>query len=192
MVLDAAETTRAALATAPAEAWSARVPHLSWTVRETVAHTVRTACFCGIDLAASPLRMRAPSVVVDAAAAPGELLDGLLGAARLTWHVLVAAPPGALGYDPDGPADATGFAAMCCAELVIHGWDAAQGLGVPLAAGADLASAVLARLFPELDPGTDPWSVLLWACGRIALPDKEKRVDWKWRVRPLPTRGGQA
>ena len=59
---------------------------------------------------------------------------------------------------------------MCCAELLIHGWDAAVGLGVPLIVDADLAQAVLARLFPEIATDRDPWATLLWACGRIALP----------------------
>ncbi|TDP96279.1 mycothiol maleylpyruvate isomerase-like protein [Labedaea rhizosphaerae] len=185
MVIEAARTTRNALAGAPRDAWSGEVPHLDWTVRETVAHAIKSAYFCGIDLAAGDLRMRAPSVVVDAEAPVDHLLDGLLGAARLTSHVVRAAAPHALGYDPDGPADASGFAAMCCAELLIHGWDAATGLAVPLTADARLASAVLARLFPELVPQGDPWSELLWACGRIALPGKGKRVNWTWWVRPL-------
>jgi uncharacterized protein (TIGR03083 family) len=185
MVLAAAGTARDALAKASDRAWSADVPHLEWSVRRTVAHAAEAAYFCGVDLAAADLEVHAATVTVDREASPSQLLDAVTGAARLTAHVLRAAPPDALGHDPDGPADASGFAAMCCAELLIHGWDAAAGLGVSFIADARLSAAVLSRLFPELRAGGDPWSDLLWACGRIALPGKEKRVDWKWQVRPL-------
>jgi uncharacterized protein (TIGR03083 family) len=194
----AAGCALAALGTAVDADWTVPVPHLEWTVAQTVAHLARAALWCGVDLAAGSAAgderserlqsgpdLAAVSIEVDAAAPPAALLDAVGAGARLTAAAVLAAPSGALGYDPDGPADASGFAGMCCDELLVHGWDAAQGLGVEVRPDPALAAAVLARLFPWLDPPDDPWPVLLWANGRIDLPGRPRNVHWRAHVKPL-------
>jgi hypothetical protein len=42
-----------------------------------------------------------------------------------------AAGPDDRGCHSDGIADAAGFAAIGCAELLLHGTDVASGLGLP-------------------------------------------------------------
>ncbi|HSO52118.1 MAG TPA: hypothetical protein VL330_05090 [Actinomycetes bacterium] len=53
--------------------------------------------------------------------------------ATVLARVVDATPPGARGWHPMGQADASGFAAMACDELLVHSDDAARGLGVPFA-----------------------------------------------------------
>ena len=79
-----------------------------------------------------------------------------------------AAPPSLRGFHPFGSPDPSGFAAMACDELLVHGRDAALGLGREFGGDAGLASSILARLYPwhPLGAGDDPWQVLLWANGR--------------------------
>jgi uncharacterized protein (TIGR03083 family) len=183
-VIAAADCVQRALGGAVRRDWSAPVPHLSWTVAQTVAHAARAALWCAVDLAAGGPDSRAVRLEVDAAAGPEELLRTLGVAGRLTAYVLASVPPGTRGYDPDGPADASGFAAMCCDELLVHGWDAAQGLGVEIRPAERLAATVLGRLFPGASAEPDSWSVLLWANGRIGLPGRPKQQRWRWQVAP--------
>jgi hypothetical protein len=44
---------------------------------------------------------------------------------------------------------------------------------------------LLERLFPWHDPGTDAWSTLLWANGRVDLPGAPQRRRWRWHCAPL-------
>jgi len=181
-VLESAAYVTRVLSESSEDDWRATVPHLTWTVSQTVAHAARSAVWCGIDLAVGGPDLHAVELDVSTAVGPAELLRTVLGAARLTAHVIDAAPPGALGFDSGGPADASGFAGMCCDELLIHGWDAARALGVTFEPGHDLAATVLARLFPWQEAEPDPWSALLWSNGRIALPGRPRQDHWTWQV----------
>ena len=98
-----------------------------------------------------------------------------------------AAPPGLRGYHPFGSPDPEGFAAMGCDELLVHGDDAARGLGVPFTPDRRLAAAVLARLFPwhPVGPDDDPWDLLLWANGRTEFPGRPRQSRWRWHCAPL-------
>jgi hypothetical protein len=77
---------------------------------------------------------------------------GLLQAVEACGALLVAmvttASPGARAWHPHGTSDPEGFAAMGVAEILVHGHDAAQGLGVLWEPPADLCARVLSRLFP--------------------------------------------
>ena len=84
-----------------------------------------------------------------------------------------------------GMADASGFAAMACDEMLIHSHDAARGLGFAFSPAPDLAEAVLRRLFPWVTDDDDPWAALQWANGRIALGDRPRLRDWVWHCAPL-------
>ena len=83
--------------------------------------------------------------------------------------VVDGVPPGHRGCHPDGLADASGFAAMGCDELLVHTWDAARGLGLDFQPPSVLSQMVLRRLFPWAPEDTDPWPTLLWANGRAEL-----------------------
>lgn len=48
---------------------------------------------------------------------------------------------------------------------------------------------MLRRLFPwvelEADPADDPWSLLRWANGRLALDGRPQLTRWRWHCAPL-------
>ncbi|MGH9119301.1 MAG: hypothetical protein ACRD0A_15910, partial [Acidimicrobiales bacterium] len=53
-------------------------------------------------------------------------------------------------------ADACGFLAMGCDEILVHSWDAGHGLGIDFKAPADLAERVLTPN-PPIRFGRPPW-----------------------------------
>jgi RimJ/RimL family protein N-acetyltransferase len=81
---------------------------------------------------------------------------------------------------PFRSANRTGFAAMGIAEVLLHTYDIAEGLGLPYEPPAHLPEHVLTRIFPEVQPGPDPWRTLLWATGRGDLPGRAPRTQWRW------------
>jgi uncharacterized protein (TIGR03083 family) len=88
---------------------------------------------------------------------PPDLVATIGAFATVLARVIDAAPPGARGWHPFGMADASGFAAMACDELLVHTDDVARGLDVTFTPPPDLAAATLRRLFPWAPAGTDPW-----------------------------------
>jgi hypothetical protein len=84
-----------------------------------------------------------------------------------------------------GLADPSGFAAMGCAELLLHTGDVAAAGGLSWTPPGTLADAVLARLFPWAPTDAEPWAALLWATGRGPLPGREPVTSWRWHCAPL-------
>jgi hypothetical protein len=67
-----------------------------------------------------------------------------------------ASKPGVRAFHPAGMADAEGFLAMGCDEILVHTGDIAEGLGIAVAPPADLCQRVVARLFPWAPTDVDP------------------------------------
>jgi len=114
-----------------------------------------------------------------------ELLAQLRAATEVLARVVEAAGSDERGAHDWGLADASGFAAMGCAELVLHSWDVADALQLAWAPPTELADAVLTRLFPWAPADGDPWAALLWATGRGELPGREPVTTWRWHCAPL-------
>jgi hypothetical protein len=78
---------------------------------------------------------------------------------------------------------------MGCDEVLVHTHDIAMGLELPFTPSPDLCRRVLARLFPWAATtltDVEPWSALLWANGRGALPQHPQLdPDWYWHCAPL-------
>jgi uncharacterized protein (TIGR03083 family) len=184
-VLAVAEASRSLLGAAVERDWTATVPHLGWTVAETVAHMVEGVLWYATDLAAGERELSTMDLRVRPETPPPDLVATVGAFATVLARVVDAAPPGTRGWHPYGLADASGFAAMACDELLVHSDDAARGLGVPFAPPAELAEATLRRLFPWAPDGVDPWPALLWANGRSDLPGQPRQVDWRWHCAPL-------
>ncbi len=185
-VLAAAELCERILEPALTADWTVPVPGLDFTVASVVAHTAAAPLWYSVDMW-SGREDAAFEVRVAADASNGRLLTSLLAASRALGAGVDAAPPETRGFHPFGSPDPAGFAAMGCDELLVHGDDAARGLGVAFPRDARLAAAVLDRLFPwhTVEPDDDPWELLLWANGRIELPGRDRQKVWRWYCAPL-------
>lgn len=161
--------------------WSSRAGDLDWTCLQTLLH----ACdfWYSVELATQASTWLPPVLTwrdnVDSARG----LAAHDAAAALLSAVIRGMRPNARAFHGQR-ADASGFAAMHCDEVLVHGFDIAQGLGIDFSPPSDLVAAVRDRLFPW-SPRGDPWATLLWCNGRIALPDHERLVEWSWHPAPL-------
>jgi len=103
--------------------FSVRAGELTWTIAEVVAHVADGCGSYAIYLGSrSQHRLR-----FDVTLHPGvAVTDRVAVIGALTEHlaeVIRAAPPDARGWHRFGLADAEGFAAMACDELLVHGSD---------------------------------------------------------------------
>ncbi len=168
--------------------WGARIPDMEWTVAHAVAHAANVLLWYAFDLSAGDAEVDTLELRVKPDSLPVELIATLAAAARVVASVIGASPPSSRGFHPLGRADPSGFAAMACDELLIHTDDAGRGLGLAFAPEPALCARVLARLFPEDSPDVaayEAWDGLRWANGRIALPGRPRRQQWRWSCAPL-------
>lgn len=165
--------------------WSVPVPGLDFTVASVVAHAASGPLWYAVDLWGGTQESAAFELGVRASAPSEALLASLHTAARVCAASVDAAPATIRGFHPAGAADASGFAAMACDELLVHTHDAATGLGLAFRPDPGLAAGVLARLFPWHEAGAAPWQTLLWANGRIELPGRPAQRNWRWHCAPL-------
>jgi hypothetical protein len=183
---------REALAPALAANWSVKAGDLDWDCRRTLDHIADSLAFYAIHLATRATTRKMPPRNGAPTRRPGEpsdvpeLFDMVEGMAAVLADVAKAAPVGTRAFHPAGMGDPEGFVAMGCEEILIHTDDIAAGLGVPFAPPPDLAARVVRRLFPWAPADVEPWLALRWACGRTALPDRERLgPDWWVHCAPL-------
>jgi hypothetical protein len=185
-LLEAVSTSKQALEPFVARDWSVRAGDLDWDVRRTLTHVCDAVGWYAAHLALRiPRRLRL-DFLAHRDASNAELLDVLDAAAATLAGVARTAPTLARAFHTAGMADTSGFLAMGCDEILVHGWDAVRGLGDEVAPHAELAERVLRRLFPWAPTTTSPWQTLLWANGRADLPGQEPQgPDWLWHCAPL-------
>lgn len=177
----AAAETVSALAPHSGRDWQVPAGSLDWSCWTTAAHIAHD-----LTAYASQVASRAPSgyLPLDLRVRPGtppaEVLTVVSASARLLSTAVTAADPADRAWHW-GPCDPGGFAAMGVAELLLHTYDIARGLGLPWRPPPDLCAPVLARLFPD-SPQGPPTESLLWSAGRLALPDRPRRTSWTWRA----------
>ncbi|GLY34741.1 hypothetical protein Amsp01_007650 [Amycolatopsis sp. NBRC 101858] len=124
------------------------------------------------------------SLAKDASSA--DALEFALAGSTILSAVVRTSPPEARAYHPTGTADPGGFAAMGCAEVLVHGEDVARGLGLALDPPREVCARTVSRLFPHLGDVSelDPWTALLWAMDRVEVPGRAKQTGWRWRGAP--------
>jgi hypothetical protein len=188
----------AALGRAPAEAWGNPAGSLEWDCWETVEHiadglfayptqlTPATPAGGYVPIAMTSTRPGGAesAIHVDRDNGTAGLLQAVEACGALLVAMVTTASPGTRAWHPHGTSDPEGFAAMGVTEILVHGHDAAQGLGVPWEPPADLCARVLTRLFPSAPADALPWAALLWATGRAGLPDLPWLGEWRWYAEP--------
>jgi SAM-dependent methyltransferase len=166
--------------------WSVRAGDLEWDCRRTLNH-INDALFNYIRHFGSRATRRLPAFREQFPYAPlGDLLDLTVALAAALAEIVKAAPPEARGFHVLGRADASGFIAMGCTEILIHTDDIAQGLHRAFTPPEELCGRVARRLFPWAPTDVNGWSALRWASGRAALPGHPRLgPDWAWHCAPL-------
>jgi hypothetical protein len=188
-VLAAAELCRTMLEPALAADWAVPVPGLDFTVASAVAHAAEAPLWYSLDIW-SGQEDAAFDVKVGPDAPNERLVASLVASACALAAGADAAPAGTRGFHPFGSPDPAAFAAMACDELLVHGDDAARGLGRArpgLRPGPrpGLGGPGTPLSWHVVGPGEDPWRVLLWASGRTDLEGRPRQVGWRWQRAPL-------
>jgi SAM-dependent methyltransferase len=182
----AASACQAALTPALLDNWSGRAGDLEWDCRRTLNH-INDALVNYIRHFGGRATRRLPVFRDQFPHVPlGDLLDLTVALADALAEITKAAPPDARGFHGMGRADASGFIAMGCTEILIHTYDITQGLQRAFTPPDELCGRVVRRIFPWAPTDVDGWSALRWACGRIALPGHPRLgPDWGWQCAPL-------
>ena len=165
--------------------WSAVIPEMDWTVAKAISHISETVLWYTTDLSAGPREVSTMDLRVRQDSSPTDLIATVETFCAALSFVVDGVPPGTRGWHPDGRADASGFAAMGCDEVLVHTWDAGRGLGLDFHPPSALSDMVLRRLFPWAPEDTEPWPTLLWANGRIELDSRPRQTEWRWHCAPL-------
>lgn len=180
------ETLSPAAASGREQDWERLAGDLEWSCRRTLDHIVDALAMYALHLATRAPERRPTIRNGDPTAGPADLLAIVEGMAAVLAVIANAAPPSARGFHGAGMADAEGFLAMGCEEIVIHTDDIAHGLGLPFQPPVELARRIQLRIFPWAPTDADPWSAVRWASGRAALPDRPRLgPDWYWHCAPL-------
>lgn len=165
-------------------AWQRVASPTFWTAARTVEHVTDALLFyCG--QVARRADRRLPVLRDGRNAPPSEHIDNVLTAASVLT-ALLRDLGSARAWHPSGSADASGWAGMAVTEILVHGVDAARGIGMYLALPADVCARTVARVFPWVDPTVaEPAALLLAVTGRFDLPGVPRDPDWWWQSAPL-------
>ncbi len=185
----AARCVRDCLGPAQDRDWSVPAGDLEWQCWRVLDHMAQALSFYASHLATrAPTRLAAVRIGAQdrPLASPGEILEAIGSWAAILAAVARSAPPDSRGFHSQGMADASGFLAMGCDELLIHTSDIGLGLDLDFVPPSGLAARVRDRLFPWAPPDVDPWDGLRWANGRLALQEHQRLgPKWSWWCAPL-------
>jgi hypothetical protein len=165
--------------------WTVAIPDMDWDASTAISHAATALIWYSMDLSAGFEELSAEEVGVKPGSAPRELVRTIRTASYVLASVIECTRPEVRGFHPWGMADASGFAAMACDEMILHTDDAARGLGAEFTPSANIARSTVERLFPWAPTGDDPWATLKWANGRGELPDRPRLTKWHWHCAPL-------
>lgn len=163
---------------------AAAVPVVGTSVIGVAHHLGGCLAWYAHDLAAGPAQVTSADLVSRSPASLATVAAGVDAWGEVLARTVDAAGPTDRGWHSHGAADAAGFAAIGCAELLVHGSDVADAGDLDWSPPVDVAGAVLARLFPDAGEVTDPLTGLLWATGRIDLPSRARHTAWTYAMTP--------
>ncbi|GAQ62587.1 GNAT family N-acetyltransferase [Streptomyces scabiei] len=185
---EAVEHCLAVLGTVVDRDWEGvKAGRLEWSCRGTADHIASDLIAYAGQLAGRPTARYVPfEIDMSECESNADVLEVIQTTGVLLAATVTATPRPVRAFHPYPfrAADREGFAAMGVAEVLLHTFDIAEGLGLPASAHVPpvgLCESVLARLFPHVRPGDDPWATLLWATGRGELPGRAPVTRWQWR-----------
>jgi hypothetical protein len=165
--------------------WSVPAGPLTWTCRETLDHVSDALGFyCG-QLAARRTEGKPRFRNGDPNASIENLILAVETGAAMLGAIADGSPEDARAWHRMGVADAEGFLAMGCEEILIHTWDIGQGFGLDVVVPENLAAAVLGRLFPWAPVSCSAWEAQLWCSDRISLAEVGRIGKWGWHGAPI-------
>ncbi|WP_225834024.1 GNAT family N-acetyltransferase [Streptomyces sp. NK08204] len=174
----------AALRPAVQRDWAAvKAGGLDWNCHDTALHIATALMRYTGNLAGRAQDASTPfHITLDDGTDNTGLLHVIETAGAVLAAVVRTAPATARGFHPFpfNSANRDGFAAMGVTEVLLHTYDATQGLNVAYEPPAHLAEFALTSIFPAVQPTTDPWRTLLWATGRGELPGRPRVTEWHW------------
>jgi hypothetical protein len=109
---------------------TAAVPVMGTSVTAVAQHLVSCLAWYAHDLAAGPDEVSSADLVACPAAYLRTVSRGVGAWGEVLARTVDAAGPADRGWHPHGVADAAGFAAIGCAEVLVHGADVAVALGL--------------------------------------------------------------
>ncbi|WP_328561145.1 GNAT family N-acetyltransferase [Streptomyces coelicoflavus] len=175
----------ALLRTATDRDWDGtRAGRLEWSCRYTTEHIASDLVAYAGQLAGRATEAYVPfEITLDEGTGNEDVLQVIETAGALLAATLRTTPRGVRAFHPypHRSANREGFAAMGVAEVLLHTHDIAEGLGLAYEPPVELCTGVLARIFPHVRPGADPWRTLLWATGRGDLAGRAPVTEWRWR-----------
>jgi len=166
--------------------WRCPAGTLDWTVRETVVHMASTCTFYALHLSGAATS-ELPITLASVGDPPNrQLINVIEASARVLANVGRVVPPERRGFHDAGVADAEGFLAMGCSEMLVHLTDVAAGIGLGVTLPEEICGRVVDRLYPRAPNDVSRANALLWANGRVGLhgglPEKILRP---WHCAPL-------
>ncbi|MGV9286679.1 GNAT family N-acetyltransferase [Streptomyces sp. NPDC003719] len=174
----------ALLRTAADRDWEGvRAGRLEWTCRYTAEHVAGDLIAYAGQLAGRATGAYVPfEITLDDGTGNEDVLQVIETTGALLAATVRTTPREVRAFHPYPfrSADREGFAAMGVTEVLVHTHDIAEGLGLAYEPPAGLCEDVLTRIFPQVQPGSDPWRTLLWATGRGELPGRAPLTEWRW------------
>ncbi|MFG2120857.1 GNAT family N-acetyltransferase [Streptomyces sp. NPDC048710] len=183
-VIAAVEGSAAVLGTAVERDWKGvKAWRLDWSCQETAEHLAAALFGYASRLVTGAQDWLPCDLTFDEDADGAGVVEVLRSTGGLLATTVRTAPREvrAVHPYPFGSADREGFAAMGVAEVLLHTYDIALGLGIAYEPAEELAESVLTWLFPHVQPGPAAWPTLLWATGRGELPGRAPVTEWRWR-----------
>ncbi|MFI2412989.1 GNAT family N-acetyltransferase [Streptomyces sp. NPDC018947] len=162
---------------------AARAGRLEWSCRYTAEHIAGDLLAYAGQLAGRATDAYVPfEITLDDGTGNEDVLNVIETTGALLAATLRTTPREVRAFHPYPfrSANREGFAAMGVTEVLVHTHDIAEGLGLAYEPPAGLCEDVLTRLFPHVQPATDPWRTLLWATGRGELPGRAPLTAWRW------------
>ena len=175
--------------------WSVPAGDLEWSCRRTLDHMIDVPIFLGGNAAMRSSWRVLPIRNGDPTAELAKMLDAVVTSAMMLERICAGMGPDDRGFHPAGQADAEGFRAQGCAEMLQHTYDIANGFGEAFRAPEELCDRIVTRLFPwapNAEEHPDRWEALLWGSGRISLSHRERLDPDCWiQAAPLEEWDGQ-